>query len=733
VNVPRDELHKLAERFSEEARAEFDASFCRVKAAILNYEPLSLLSYLSSLFLFGRGGLEPGSPAGRFISQFHVELLQALVLQHGQDAFPWLPTAPSFSELLSDLDTAGKTFLLHRMKLKDSESDQTLLQVQEHIRGHTQAVRNWGFPDQIQRTVITLFTPLDQRAEEFIGVKPTALFGMFMKVIKEIERRHTENVKTIAPVLKARTPSDAIRAYGRTRSDSHEITEGLEDVLAGLLPGLGVGQTKALLLQHWSFRLVDTFAFSIDDLLGLYDGKVEPGAFVKAMDLISLPFGSLGTNDSEHFFLDNPVWGKPFMRPDDGRFFVPVPATLLSFGLDILETLVTRDPKLETAYRKRKSEFLETAAADLFRQAFPSAHIFEGSMWPKKGVNENDLLVIVDRVAVVVEAKAGSVRSSRIGGDKSLKSDIKELMVKASEQSHAFVEYLRANPGPHKFETKRGVINEVDLSEVKEFVRLNLTLHQLGNIFSRWTELWKAGLIKPGVDMAPTLTLADLESVFELLDSPCQKLHYLARRADLESHTVYSGGELDLLALYLESGFNIGDLEFESPKLWLDLKFKRLERYFMRGETGEKIRKPRLVLSKWWSAILKHTEATEPLGWTRLGMALLTVPYEDQERIERRFTGTKRIVQRFWKNPGHVDLIYLDTGPAHRRLAVAAFAYRNDLASRREAKIREVIGQVFDGVRADKLLLIGSNVELDKNPWDDLIIAFRPSDASDDA
>lgn len=638
-----------------------------------------------------------------------------------------MPTFPDLEQFQELLDDTSWAFFVRRWRHLESIQKQTLLEIQEQMRSNTQAVRNWGYPDQIQRTVLELFAPLDRRVEARLGIRPTVLFGVFMKIIATTEARRLGQIRILGPIVKAKNPEQLFKAYGRVFPDRTEEIAAVQQVINRLYPGSTLEQIRDLILHHLSLSLSDVFTFSIDELLSMYDGTVDRAALPAVVERLALAFGALAESNPEHFFLGNPVWDKPFIQLDDDRFFTPVPGMLLSFGLDILESLVVGESDLQVPYTERRAAYLEEAAAQLFAGAFPDAQIFRGNMWPTKGANENDLLVIVDRVAVIVEAKAGSVSdSSGRGADMSLKSDIGELMVKASQQSSAFAAYLRANPARHRFETKQGNVNEIDTSNLKQFIRLNLTLRQVGNIYNRWPLLQEAGLIRSEVDMAPTMTLADLESIFEVLDGQIQKLHYLARRAELERHTNYSGGELDLLALYLETGFNIGDLEFESPSLLLDGKFQQLAPYFMRHETGRKVRKPRLVLSKWWSDMVKHTEKVKPLGWSRLGLALLTVPFEDQQRLGRAFESTKLIVRNYWKNKGHMDLNYVDTGPAQRRMAVAAYAYRNESAHNRRDKFQDVAAQVFDGVRADKLLLIGVNAEIDRSPYDDLIIAFRP-------
>ena len=58
-------------------------------------------------------------------------------------------------------------------------------------------------------------------------------------------------------------------------------------------------------------------------------------------------------------------------------------------------------------------------------------------------------------------------------------------------------------------------------------------------------------------------------------------MHYLVRRAEFERNAVYSGDEIDLLALYVQTGFNIGEAEFERVPLLLEDKHECLESFLM--------------------------------------------------------------------------------------------------------------------------------------------------------
>lgn len=716
-DLTAEELEARAATVAQVAAVEFRSATQRLETSLSGYEPLSLLALVSLSYLFGSDGLERPPVNGRVITQFHAELLQAMVLRHPRNAFPWLPTLPDPEGLLRDLDDASLAHLFQTMAAHADPTEEALAQVRARMRAFTQAVRNWGYPDQIAQVVTELFFPLDDAALAAIGVAPSALFRMFLGIIATVEARMGPLAAARKVIESTKVPRDLKKSMAASVPDSISLEEGIDQVRKGML-------------LHQSFALVDACTFTLDELMSIYAADVDQQSFASAIDGLSYGFGDLADTQVDDIFLDNPVWQRPFVRLDDGKYFISIPGMLLSFGLDILEALVVAVPALKEPYLKRRGMYLEDSLTTQFQGAFPDAEIYQGSRWVDGKLWENDVLVVIDHVAVVIEAKSNAVHASREGNPGGLKQNVKDVMATPSAQGSRFEQYLRNNPGPIRFRTnKSGVFNEFDTSKVKQFVRLNVSLRPLGGLHSRWPLLRDAGLIAAEVDMAPTMTLADLKSVFDVLDGPCQKLHYLARRAEFERNARYTGDELDLLALYLETGFNIGRLEFDSGDLLLMGGSKRLAPYFMRDETGKPAPKPRLVLSPWWAKMVRHTETTKLPGWPRLGMALLSVPYEDQIRIERRFHGAKQAVRIGRRESKVVDLIYVDTGPPQRRLAVGAIAYRDDLMKGRQGRMQDAAERVFDKLQAARALIIGVNVG-GNEPWDDLAVFDRANSDS---
>jgi hypothetical protein len=262
---------------------------------------------------------------------------------------------------------------------------------------------------------------------------------------------------------------------------------------------------------------------------------------------------------------------------------------------------------------------------------------------------------------------------------------------------------------------------------VKEIVCLGVTLDQLGRLYCRWPALRDAGLIDADADLAPTLALVDLESIFEILASQSERLHYLVRRGEFERNANYSGGELDLFAFYLKTGFNIGELEFDDVELMLTLESLDLNPYLNRRITGDDPARPQLRLTAWWRAIVERVEATRPPRWPELAVVLLDAGFEEQELFEERFQQTLASVRDNWMQPGHEDVLYFGYGPEQRRRVLAGLACRRPLPEALEEVVAGVAGRAFEVVDAERGAMIVVDVLLPLYPYRAVAFIEPPS------
>jgi len=166
-------------------------------------------------------------------------------------------------------------------------------------------------------------------------------------------------------------------------------------------------------------------------------------------------------------------------------------------------------------------------------------------------------------------------------------------------------------------------------------------------VSSNLKEAIQGGLIlNPPDPMAPSMSLADLEVVFTLLENEIQCLHYLVRRSEFEKHKNYTGDELDLLAFYLDTGFNVGEFEFSQEPINISMKSKELDPYFTGIARGVAVDKPKLKITKWWKDIIDMLIVRKPKLWAEMGYILLNVSLEDQKKFEQMLNNLKRRIKK---------------------------------------------------------------------------------------
>ena len=482
----------------------------------------------------------------------------------------------------------------------------------------------------------------------------------------------------------------------------------------------GVDQAKLMLISHSDLRLSDIFTLTLDDFVNAYPVTIEAESVRAILTLWSLTFGDLAEQTSEHFFMNNPIWERPLIDLGEDRFFWPIPSIFLSFCTELMVQVIEPFPDLIARHETWRGKYLENEVERLFGSAMPAAKIYRGNQWQDVTTGklfENDLAVLVDTHLIIVEAKSGRMpASARRGAESSLENGIDELVVKASRQANRFAEYLQKNPGIHRFSTRAGRINEIDTSEVREVIRLNITLEPIGMLQTRLPEFQAAGYIPLDVDPVPSLLLTDLQTVFYILETTCEKLHYLRRRAQLEKKADYFADELDLLALYLDTGFNLGDTEANAT-LMLSTLSKTLDPHLMREWTQEDTPKPQHNLTQWWKDIIEYIEERKPPRWTEIGYMLLNVAYKDQVGFERRFAQVQKTVRKHWQMPGHKNNTILLYGPEWRREALVGVAYKEIDSRERNRLMSNTGGYAMEEAPASQALIIGIDVDRPHYPY----------------
>lgn len=721
----------------DSAAATFDSGLERLASLIPRFDPLVLLAFVGAYEIpvaIDRASLTPDPERLR---QHQHELLQALCLRTPPTEYRHEPDAmESYVELktvLRDVSHAWPEVGLRDVKLKGDSQLLSRRVAQERVRHSTFVIRNFGYRQQSERLCRDLFRPISERIAQLCGVRPESLITLLDGMIELGETRLNAFKDRLRPMMRAATSEQAIieyhAAYPRIDVDAEALTELFRD------RGFDVSATKSALLNHNTLRLPSIFEFTVEELQHLVPNDNASLVVDIALREWGIKFGDLAGTAPARLFLDNPVWARPIIRINDSTAFGPSLSTLNSFRIELIESALIHDESVKKAYHDHRAKYLEDEVTRLLVGSLPGCDFWRGSIWKdlESGEQfENDLLLRLDSYAIIVEAKSARVTEpARRGGLDRLERTFKELVQKPTEQANRFERFLRSSGERLDLQCRHGGRNSIDLRGVRHFLRLNVTLAMIADLISRWPEIQEAGWLPESFAGCPTIPLWDLESTLELLEGPCQALHYLRRRTEIEAHVDYQGDELDLLGVYLRGGFN-------HPGIGAGVKIVTtgmqavVDPYMMRREHGLPVEKPRLEMSPWWRRLLERVETRRMPRWTELGYYLLNVEHVDQVKLQREFAWVRKLVRKRFFNPHQLNTVVLAAGPPDRRIGLAATAYKDADRNKRYEYMQTAARHAFECSSAEPVVVIAFDARSDHDTYSSIGMFERGNvDSSD--
>jgi hypothetical protein len=719
----------IDERLVEAGRSheiEFKESLEKLVEKINSVDVLHLLSILA-FYGLSVGMSETGKTSKNknpTIRQSHVELVQALALRSSVSEQSSQSVPPhqvqEIWDLLISFDTAFNLKRLVQIKNAKTEQKKAVLQVQEWLRLHTNIVRNWGYFTRVISISKRLYSGLDPLFKISLGLDATSIIDLFEGLVLYVEEVNNERFQQMRTVFKARTIEEAIKTY----HNIYHLPGQVEEITTVLRErGAKIEEVRSLIISHSELLLTNKFLFTIEELASSMN--IEPVSLECALSKLSYQFGELKDSDPEHFFLANPVWTKPLIKLPTGSYFCVIPQVFFSFIFQSLDSLLSAEEIKREVQDKRRPKFLEDEIKQLFTQAFPQAIFKQNFKWKDSNVEyESDFIMQIDSHLIIVEAKSGAVsRSALRGAPGSAKDDIQELLISPAIQSKRFADKIMELKAKQVFPETFQALN-FDINAIERIIRLSVTLEDFATIQSQVSRLRDTGWIDKDFSAAPTIALADLEVVFDILTSVSQKIHYLVRRSELEEHMQYRGDELDLLGFYLETRFNLGKEEFEPRKWIISGMSEKIDEYYVALDQGIIRKKPSLELIKWWKDIQLRIEERCPYRWLEVAVMLLNVSLDDQRKVEREFKKITNNVKKNWRQPGHIDSITMHL--PQRREAVGLLAFREAQQDKRREFMRNLAGQSFSETNAERCLVIGVNIDdLDWYPYSVLGIFQR--------
>ena len=734
--IPQDKLVQGLLEVGRSYDREFEEALSRLIGHIGTVNPLHLISVLSVYGLFA-GITDTGKvqqkKTDKEFHQAHGELAQALVLTIPPKDVSANPAPPEdIQEIWDLLIKLGDAFYLKRLaQIERATTDQekAILQLQERLRLHTQFVRNWGYFTRIISITKELYKPLDPVYENTVGIGATQLIQLFEHLVRRSESAVNDRWQRLHPIGRARTLEEAVKAYFAAFPD----LEGLPDELITYFQKHQAPREAvvSIMLSHHDLQLPDVFTFDVPEIAK--ETGLDANRLRCALPRLSHKFGELRNAQHEHFFLSNPVWLKPLIQLADDTYFCAMPQVFFSFVFPTLQGLLGDNRDAQELCSRRRAEFLEDQATKLLTRAFGNGEYVRNLKWRDGDTeHESDLLLKVDSYLLLVEAKSGAISWPALrGAPERVRRHIQELLLDPAQQSKRLADKLeRLRSGE---ESDAAICDQLpfDIKNVQKVVRLSVTLEDFATIQSNVAGLKTTGWLEGDFVPAPTMTLADLEIVLDVLDSTPEKIHYLVRRGELEEHMTYEGDELDILGLYLDTGFNLGKVEFSGNPCILNQMSQKIDDYYIAKDQGIARRKPTLRSTQWWIDIRTRIERRRPNRWSEAAVMLLNVSFKDQQRVQKLFKKVVKNVKRNWRRPNHRNAIII-APPKWRTDGFALMAFRERQKEDRHDFMENIAAQIFSSSHADRCLIIGVNIDKDQYPYSILGVYDRPQETAND-
>jgi hypothetical protein len=656
----------------EVAGPNFGQGMRDLQAAVARAEPFALIGTLAMYCGTAEAGTNPefNRPMGVF--EHHIELVQAFAF--GPRTEPHRHQDPPFL-IIEDVARAVRQLtdarvLLEARKIAKASPGRArdLALALFNLRVNAIRVRGWGYQKPLVNILQTLLAPLDESVESALGWRPSALVGWWTAMAAAMNRRLEAHRAAVREA--AGWPVDD-RWLHRVRERFATLpVEDIEMLMAGAREDESI--RRGFVYHSADLRAHEIFRFELTELVDLMPTEVKAETVRAILNAWSLAPGHAGDAAPGNFVLVNPVVTRPFLASGPDQWHLFCSWLLLHSAFELVERLLDGHGELFDAYLLRRSEFLEQSTAKLLAQGLPGAEVETALLYtdPADGKEyEADVLVLLDSYALVAEAKSGRLGpEARRGKGRQLRDRIAKLLVGPSEQAHRLADLLMNATGEHTFRRKvDGSSLTMRPGRVRRVIAIGITLEPVALLLPRLSGVAEAGLSEGTVDaLAYSVSVADLEIVLRLLEHPSEVLHYLTRRAEIERRAFLRGDEVDLLGLYLENGFNLGEKEFEDGVM-LDVTGMSdpIDRWHYHQDAGMDAERPRVQRTPWWESVLTQVEQRRFPRWPEIGVSMCNVAPPEQIKLEAAMEQLRDDINTGRRSA--TDVVVFQNGPPQRR------------------------------------------------------------------
>ena len=312
--------------------------------------------------------------------------------------------------------------------------------------------------------------------------------------------------------------------------------------------------------------------------------------------------------------------------------------------------LLGRLPEYSEEWNRRQKILIEKSFPTIFSRQFAKASKYSEVFFKDPNTNqwvETDLVLVVDDVLLVVEAKAGvmAMHSPATDFDRHERV-IRNLIVKAYKQCKRFIGYLSTDAEVllyNKCDDGYAEIGRLRQASFRVILPIGLTIETYAPVSTMSKGLAE---LKPIHGKHPFISMSvdDLFVLNRFLPTTGELFHYLEVRQQVAGiPDVMLFDETDHLGAYIvDNRFNIRNVNQlkEAGRVVWDSMSDVVDRHF-EGETWLTASVPKREYSKQLAAVLYALDKFRPLGWLEIDSYLRNLSDNEKSNLTTFFAQSK--------------------------------------------------------------------------------------------
>ena len=255
-----------------------------------------------------------------------------------------------------------------------------------------------------------------------------------------------------------------------------------------------------------------------------------------------------------------PTVEKPFLKYKDSYYCFEIQSLYDNIYRNIEKIILEEKPKYQDKWNKIQDKTCQNITVNLFRNILPNAKYYEKNYYLSEGKwVENDLLIVYDKVAIIIEIKGGKFKTkSPLTDYINYQYSITRLLEEPLNQACRIQKELDKDFKITFYKTNKNqnVNNEkytLQQNNIEQIFLCSVSLENFNTIANNVHLIKEAGFEIPQDVPIWAVSIDELRVYAHLFENDITFLHFLKKRVKASnSHEIDLNDELDHLALYFE-------------------------------------------------------------------------------------------------------------------------------------------------------------------------------------